>query len=45
MILVGACAAGGVEATCARTDGRVDYRMEAMQWSGLSTPTTWLRTT
>ena len=35
LILVGVYAAGGVETTCTRADGRVGCRMETMRWFGL----------
>jgi len=34
-MVVGAYAAGGVETTCRRADGRVDCDMETMRWFGL----------
>jgi len=35
LMLVGAYAAGGVEATCTRADGRVDCRIDTRRWFGL----------
>jgi len=35
LMVVGAYAAGGVEATCTRADGRVDCRIDTRRWFGL----------